>query len=41
MIKVDEGDEVTVEKWDWNAVKNALDDAARNFLISQEKRKKS
>lgn len=36
MIKVDEGDEVTVEKWDWNAVKNALDDAARKFLISQE-----
>ena len=25
-----------IEKWDWNAVKNALDDSARKFLISQE-----
>ena len=25
----------TIEKWDWNAVKNALDDSARKFLTSQ------
>jgi signal peptidase complex subunit 2 len=24
-----------VDKWDWNAVKNALDDSARKFLINQ------
>ena len=24
-----------IEKWDWNAVKNALDDSARKFLTSQ------
>lgn len=25
-----------MEKWDWNAVKNALDDAARKYLVAQE-----
>lgn len=25
-----------MEKWDWNAVKNALDDAARKYLVGQE-----
>ena len=27
--------ETTIEKWDWNAVKNALDDSVRKFMISQ------
>lgn len=36
-VKLEEGEEVpVVEKWDWNAVKNALDDAARKFLTSQK-----
>lgn len=25
-----------MEKWDWNAVKNALDDSARKFIINQK-----
>ena len=28
-------DEIKVEKWDWNAVKNALDDAAKKFVTGQ------
>lgn len=24
-----------MDKWDWNAVKNALDDSARKFLVAQ------
>ena len=28
-------DETIVDKWDWNAVKNALDDSARAFLVAQ------
>jgi signal peptidase complex subunit 2 len=27
---------IKVEKWDWNAVKNALDDATRKFITSQK-----
>ena len=34
-VKLEE-EEIKVDKWDWNAVKNALDDAARNFLVSQK-----
>lgn len=34
--QIEESPDVVVEKWDWNAVKNALDDSARKFLISQE-----
>jgi signal peptidase complex subunit 2 len=32
---VKEETETKVEKYDWNAVKNALDDSARKFLVSQ------
>jgi signal peptidase complex subunit 2 len=37
-IKTDENEQqenVVVDKWDWNAVKNALDDSARKFLVNQ------
>lgn len=27
--------ETKVDKWDWNAVKNALDDSIRKFIVSQ------
>jgi signal peptidase complex subunit 2 len=33
--KVKEETETKVEKWDWNAVKNCLDDSARKFITSQ------
>lgn len=32
----EEEKETTIEKWDWNAVKNALDDAGRKFLTNQK-----
>ncbi|CAF1096765.1 unnamed protein product [Brachionus calyciflorus] len=31
----EDSNETVVEKWDWNAVKNALDDSARKFLNNQ------
>lgn len=35
-IKIpDEENETKIDKWDWNAVKNALDDAARKFMVNQ------
>ena len=36
IFKVGEVAATTVAKWDWNAVKNALDDSARKFLVSQK-----
>ncbi len=33
--EVKEEIETKIEKYDWNAVKNALDDSARKFLVSQ------
>jgi signal peptidase complex subunit 2 len=33
--KIPEESETKVEKWDFNAVKNALDDSVRKFLVSQ------
>ncbi|RNA34189.1 signal peptidase complex subunit 2 [Brachionus plicatilis] len=29
-------DETKIDKWDWNALKNALDDAGRKFLTNQK-----
>ena len=40
-LKIEDELETTIEKWDWNAVKNALDDAATKFLTSQENFKES
>ena len=34
-IPSEKPDETVVEKWDWNAVKNALDDSARSYLVAQ------
>lgn len=32
----EENAETKIEKWDWNALKNALDDAGRKFLTNQK-----
>lgn len=33
---LEENEETKIDKWDWNALKNALDDAGRKFLTSQK-----
>ena len=35
-MKIEKDEPTTVDKWDWNAVKNALDDSARKLLVSQK-----